>query len=93
MPVSELRELVERMKSCRYGVAFLGMGLTMAPARQLNVVELFTLVAELNEFAKFSVVSMRGHGNVTGADQVLTWTSGVSVRSELRARLPAGQPW
>ena len=64
------------MKSCRYGVAFMGMGLTMAPARQLNVAELFTLVAELNEFAKFSVMPMRGHGNVTGADQVLTWTSG-----------------
>ena len=54
VPVSELRELAERMKTCRYGVAFMGMGLTMAPARQLNVGELFTLVAELNEFAKFS---------------------------------------
>jgi len=74
--VTQLKELAERMKSCRYGVAFLGMGLTMASARQLNVAELFTLVAELNEFAKFSVIPMRGHGNVTGADQVLTWTSG-----------------
>lgn len=76
VPVTQLKQLVERMKSCRYGVAFMGMGLTMASARQLNVAELFTLVAELNEFAKFSVIPMRGHGNVTGADQVLTWTSG-----------------
>jgi formylmethanofuran dehydrogenase subunit B len=76
VPVAELRELAERMKSCRYGVAFMGMGLTMAPARQLNVAELFTLVAELNDYAKFSVIPMRGHGNVTGADQVLTWTTG-----------------
>jgi formylmethanofuran dehydrogenase subunit B len=75
VPVTELAELVERMKACRYGVAFMGMGLTMAPARQLNVAELFTLVAELNEFAKFSVIPMRGHGNVTGADQVLSWTT------------------
>ena len=76
VPVAELRELAERMKSCRYGVAFMGMGLTMAPARQLNVAELFTLVAELNDYAKFSVIPMRGHGNVTGADQVLSWTTG-----------------
>ena len=76
VPVAELRELAERMKSCRYGVAFMGMGLTMAPARQLNVAELFTLVAELNDHARFSVIPMRGHGNVTGADQVLTWTTG-----------------
>ena len=75
VPVTELKELVERMKSCRYGVAFMGMGLTMAAARQLNVAELFTLVAELNEYAKFSVIPMRGHGNVTGADQVLSWTT------------------
>jgi len=76
VPVAELKELAERMKSCRYGVAFMGMGLTMAPARQLNVAELFTLVAELNNYARFSVIPMRGHGNVTGADQVLTWTTG-----------------
>jgi formylmethanofuran dehydrogenase subunit B len=76
VPVAQLRDLAERMKSCRYGVAFMGMGLTMAAARQLNVAELFTLVAELNDHAKFSVMPMRGHGNVTGADQVLSWTSG-----------------
>jgi len=54
----------------------MGMGLTMTAARQLNVAELLTLVAELNAFARCSVIPMRGHGNVTGADQVLTWTSG-----------------
>jgi formylmethanofuran dehydrogenase subunit B len=76
VPLADLKALVERMKSCRYGVAFMGMGLTMGAARQLNVAELFSLVAELNEYAKFSVIPMRGHGNVTGADQVLTWSSG-----------------
>ncbi|HOT23156.1 MAG TPA: formylmethanofuran dehydrogenase subunit B [Thermoleophilia bacterium] len=76
IPVADLTELVERLKACRYGVFFMGMGLTMTAARQLNVAELFTLVAELNAFARCSVIPMRGHGNVTGADQVLTWTSG-----------------
>jgi formylmethanofuran dehydrogenase subunit B len=76
VPVAQLQELAERMKACRFGIAFMGMGLTMTPARQLNVAELFTLVAELNEYAKFVVMPMRGHGNVTGADQVLTWSSG-----------------
>jgi formylmethanofuran dehydrogenase subunit B len=76
LPVTQLKELVERLKTCRYGMFFMGMGLTMTAARQLNVAELFTLVAELNEYAKCSVIPMRGHGNVTGADQVLSWTSG-----------------
>ena len=76
VPLSELRDLAERMKTCRYGVVFMGMGLTMSPARHLTVAELFSLVSELNEYTRFSVVPMRGHGNVTGADQVLTWQSG-----------------
>lgn len=74
--LADLKQLAERLKTCRYGVVFMGMGLTMTAARQRNVAELFTLVAELNEFARCVVIPMRGHGNVTGADQVLTWTTG-----------------
>jgi len=76
VPLIELQELVKRMKACRYGVFFMGMGLTMSGARDYNVGELFTLVAEMNQYTRFSVMPMRGHGNVAGADQVLTWQSG-----------------
>jgi len=76
VPIAQLRELAEQMKTCRFGVAFMGMGLTQTRARDLNVSELFTLVAELNQHTRFSVIPMRGHGNVAGADQVLTWQSG-----------------
>ncbi len=76
IPLTQLQDLVERMKTCRYGVIFMGMGLTMSGARQHNVEALFTLTAALNQFARFSVIPMRGHGNVAGADQVLTWQSG-----------------
>jgi formylmethanofuran dehydrogenase subunit B len=76
IPVAELRELAERMKTCRFGVAFMGMGLTQTRGRDLTVSELFTLVSELNDYTRFSVIPMRGHGNVAGADQVMTWQSG-----------------
>jgi formylmethanofuran dehydrogenase subunit B len=76
LPLAQLQDLVERMKACRFGVAFMGMGLTQSRGRDLNVSELFTLVAELNQYTRFSVIPMRGHGNVAGADQVLTWQSG-----------------
>jgi formylmethanofuran dehydrogenase subunit B len=76
LEVARLQELVARMKEARFGVFFMGMGLTQSGGRDLNVSELFQLVAELNEFARFSVVPMRGHGNVAGADQVMTWQSG-----------------
>ncbi len=76
IPTAQLRDLAGRMKTCRFGVAFMGMGLTQSRGRDLNVSELFTLVAELNQYTRFSVIPMRGHGNVAGADQVLTWQSG-----------------
>jgi len=72
----ELKELARMMKTCNYGVVFFGMGLTMTSGRSYNVSELFTLAAELNRFNRFSVMPMRGHGNVAGADNVLTWLSG-----------------
>jgi formylmethanofuran dehydrogenase subunit B len=76
VPLSQLRELAEMMKTSRFGVAFMGMGLTQTRGRDLTVSELFTLIAELNQHTRFSVIPMRGHGNVAGADQVMTWQSG-----------------
>jgi formylmethanofuran dehydrogenase subunit B len=74
--LAQLRELAEMMKTSRFGVAFMGMGLTQTRGRDLTISELFTLVAELNQHTRFSVIPMRGHGNVAGADQVMTWQSG-----------------
>jgi len=76
IPIAQLQALVDRMTSCRFGVAFMGMGLTQTRGRDLTISELFTLVAELNEHTRFSVMPMRGHGNVAGADQVMTWQTG-----------------
>lgn len=74
--IAQLEQLAEKARDARFGVFFMGMGLTQTPGRDMNVGELFTLVAELNRYARFSVIPMRGHGNVAGADQVLTWQSG-----------------
>ena len=64
------------MKNCRYGVVFFGMGLTMARGRHFNSGALFSLATDLNEFTHFVVKPARGHGNVTGGDNVVSWTTG-----------------
>jgi len=76
LPPETLEKLAGLMKNCNYGVVFFGMGLTMTPGRSYNLSELFSLVNELNEFTRFSAMPMRGHGNVAGADQVVTWKTG-----------------
>ncbi len=84
----QLEKLAELMKSCKYGVASFGMGLTMSSGRNYNVAELFTLVAELNKFTRFSAMPMRGHGNVAGADQVLSWLSGYPTAVSFATGVP-----
>jgi len=71
-----LKDLVQRMKSCRYGVLFFGMGLTMTRGRHFNSGALLALATDLNEFTHFVAKPVRGHGNVTGADNVVSWQTG-----------------
>ena len=76
IPLGQLQALVEQMKECRFGVVHMGMGLTQTRGRDMNVSEIFALVADLNHYTRFSVIPMRGHGNVAGGDQVMAWQSG-----------------
>ncbi|HSR63511.1 MAG TPA: formylmethanofuran dehydrogenase subunit B [Gammaproteobacteria bacterium] len=76
VPRETLEDLVDRMKNCRYGVLFFGMGLTMTRGRHFNSGALLALATDLNEFTHFVAKPVRGHGNVTGADNVVSWQTG-----------------
>jgi formylmethanofuran dehydrogenase subunit B len=76
IPLPTLEDLVERMKSCRYGVLLFGMGLTMTRGRHFNSGALLALTSDLNRFTHFVAKPVRGHGNVTGADNVVSWQTG-----------------
>jgi len=71
-----LQDLVQRMKSCKFGCMFFGMGLSMTRGKHMNSAALLTLAAEMNAFTKFVAMPMRGHGNVTGADVIMRWQTG-----------------
>jgi formylmethanofuran dehydrogenase subunit B len=64
------------MKSCRFGVLFIGQGLTQSRGKQMNTSAAFMLVRDLYAHTKFAAIPMRGHGNVTGIDNVLSWQTG-----------------
>jgi formylmethanofuran dehydrogenase subunit B len=76
VPLATMEDLVRRMKSCRYGVLFFGMGLTMTRGRHFNSGAVLALTADLNEHTHFVAKPVRGHGNVTGADNVVSWQTG-----------------
>ena len=74
--LATITDLAQRMKSCRYGVLFFGMGLTMTRGRHFNSGAVLALATDLNEFTHFVAKPVRGHGNVTGADNVVSWQTG-----------------
>ena len=76
IPIGVLADLAERMKSSKFGVIFFGMGLTMTKGKYLNIVAAMRLVQDLSKFTKFTIMPMRGHFNVAGVDNVLTWQTG-----------------
>ncbi len=74
--LATLRELVERMKRAKFGVFLFGMGLSMTRGKHYNAAALLALAGDLNQYTRFVAKPMRGHGNVTGADNVVGWATG-----------------
>lgn len=87
-----LEDLAQRMKNCRYGVLFFGMGLTMARGRHFNSGALLALATDLNEFTHFVAKPVRGHGNVTGADNVVSWQTGYPFGVNFNRGFPRFNP-
>ncbi len=92
IPLAAWGELAQLMKTCQYGVVFFGIGLTMSRGRELNTELLLTLVQELNEYTRFYAIPMRGHGNVTGSNHVLTWQTGYPFAVNLSRGYPRYNP-
>ncbi|HEX6829352.1 MAG TPA: formylmethanofuran dehydrogenase subunit B, partial [Burkholderiales bacterium] len=76
VPLATIEDLAKRMKACRFGALLFGMGLTMTRGRHFNSGALLALASDLNEFTHFVAKPVRGHGNVTGADNVVSWQTG-----------------
>jgi formylmethanofuran dehydrogenase subunit B len=76
MTLAQLTDLADRMKRCKFGALFIGQGLTQSRGKHLNTSAAFLLVRDLNSVTKFALMPMRGHGNVTGVDNVLGWQTG-----------------
>jgi formylmethanofuran dehydrogenase subunit B len=92
LTMEQLQDFADRMKRARFGVLFFGMGLSMTRGKHMNSAALLTLTAELNAFTKFVAMPMRGHGNVTGGDVVMRWTTGYPFGVNLARGYPRFNP-
>jgi formylmethanofuran dehydrogenase subunit B len=76
IPVTTLTQLVEDMRSASYGALFFGLGLTHGASKKNNVEAGIGLVQDLADYSKWQIMPLRGHYNVTGLNQVLSWMTG-----------------
>lgn len=92
LSLDQLNDLVARMKAAKFGVLFFGMGLSMTRGKHMNSAALLALATEMNAFTKFVAMPMRGHGNVTGADVVMRFTTGYPFGVNLCRGYPRFNP-
>jgi formylmethanofuran dehydrogenase subunit B len=90
--VDQLQTLAGRMKRAKFGVIFFGMGLSMTRGKHMNSAGVLSLAAELNAYTKFVCMPMRGHGNVTGSDMVLRWSTGYPFGVSMSRGYPRFNP-
>ena len=76
IPKQSILEVAKIMKEAKFGVCFFGMGLTHTDGRNHNVDIAISLMRDLNNFSKWSILAMRGHFNVAGPNKVWSWTYG-----------------
>ena len=64
----------------------------MTRGKYHNIVSLVRLCQELNRFTKFLAAPLRGHGNVVGMAQVLTWQTGFPFAVNMSRGYPRFNP-
>ncbi len=88
-----LQGMMERMKGSNFGAILFGMGLTMTRGKHVNSEAVLALARDMNEYGhRWVAKPMRGHGNVTGADQVVSWSTGYPFGVHLGRGYPRFNP-
>jgi formylmethanofuran dehydrogenase subunit B len=92
VPVEYIKEVVDALVNCKFGVIFFGMGLTQSAGKFRNIEVAISLTRDLNMRTKFLIMPMRGHFNVSGANIVFTWQSGYGFGVDFSLGYPRYNP-
>ncbi|MGH7202351.1 MAG: formylmethanofuran dehydrogenase subunit B, partial [Planctomycetaceae bacterium] len=87
-----LKDVMEQMKAARFGAILFGMGLTMTRGKHINSEAVLALARDMNRHTRWVAKPMRGHGNVTGADNVVSWSTGYPFGVSLHRGYPRFNP-
>ncbi len=90
--VAQLKEVMDGMKRAKFGAILFGMGVTMTRGKHLNSEAVLALARDMNRHTRWVAKPMRGHGNVTGADNVVSWSTGYPFGVNLGRGYPRFNP-
>lgn len=92
IPRDDIVGAVEALKKAQFGILFFGMGITHSLGKHRNIDTAIMMVQELNQFAKWTLIPMRGHYNVNGFNQVCTWVTGYPFCVDFATGTPRYNP-
>jgi formylmethanofuran dehydrogenase subunit B len=92
VPIHLMEEMLEMMKSCNYGVIYVGLGIASSYGKHRNAELAFNLVKELNGFTKFVIGALRGHCNVAGFNQIASYQYGYPFGLDFARGYPRYNP-
>jgi formylmethanofuran dehydrogenase subunit B len=87
-----LRDVMAGMKKAKFGAILFGMGVTMTRGKHMNSEAVLALARDMNRHTRWVAKPMRGHGNVTGADNVVSWSTGYPFGVNLCRGFPRFNP-
>lgn len=90
--LEKLHEVMDGMKRAKFGAILFGMGVTMTRGKHLNSEAVLSLARDMNKHGRWVAKPMRGHGNVTGADNVVSWSTGYPFAVNLGRGYPRFNP-
>ncbi|UUX91570.1 formylmethanofuran dehydrogenase subunit B [Methanoplanus endosymbiosus] len=73
---SQLERVAKMCLEAKFGAIFFGLGLTMTKNKYKNIRNAIELTDLLSRHTKFTITPMRGHWNVYGSNEVMTWLTG-----------------
>jgi len=92
IPRDTIYQAVDILGKAQFGILFFGMGITMTAGKNRNIDAGICTIQELNQFAKYTLIPMRGHYNVNGFNQVCTWQTGYPFCVDFATGYPRYNP-
>ena len=90
--IAQLHQVADMIKECKFGVIWVGLGIASTRGKHHNASIAMRLTQLANKFSKFVILANRGHCNVAGFNQVLSWTAGFPFAVDYSRGYPRYQP-